>query len=193
MSTMPKAISVLQLQAEMPIFDTISSIQSLDPFMPEDDPRQTAAEYFQKAYQLQMQGEYQQAIELYGRSIEIFATAEAYTFRGWTYSFLGDYERAITECLEAIKVDPEFGNPYNDIGAYLIEQEKWDEAIPWFQKAIVAPRYEARPYPHFNLGRVYEHKRNWQKAKECYATAYSMDKRYVAALAGLRRLRAAFN
>jgi tetratricopeptide (TPR) repeat protein len=161
--------------------------------MSETDPRQTAAEYFQKAYELQMQGDYRQAIELYTRSIDAFATAEAYTFRGWTYSFLGDYERAIAECLQAIKVDPEFGNPYNDIGAYLIEQEKWDEAIPWFQKAMIAPRYEARPYPHFNLGRVYEHKRDWEKAKACYATAYSLDKRYVAALAGLRRLRAAFN
>ena len=161
--------------------------------MSEDDLRQAAADYFQRAYELQMQGEYQQAIELYSRSIDAFATAEAYTFRGWTYSFLGDYDRAIAECLQAIQLDPEFGNPYNDIGAYLIEQEKWDEAIPWFQKAIVAPRYEARCYPHFNLGRVYEHKRKWQEAKERYAVAYSLDKRYVTALAGLRRLRAMFN
>ncbi|HXM23758.1 MAG TPA: tetratricopeptide repeat protein [Terriglobales bacterium] len=161
--------------------------------MSDDEPRQTAAEYFQKAYELQMQGEYQQAIELYSRSIEAFATTEAYTFRGWTYSFLGDYDRAIAECLQAIKLDPEFGNPYNDIGAYLIEQEKWDEAIPWFQKATIAPRYEARCYPHFNLGRVYERKGNWEKAKQCYAMAYSLDKEYVAARAGLQRLRAAFN
>jgi len=157
------------------------------------DSRQSAAEFFQKAYELQIAGEYQQAIELYTRSIEAFPTAEAYTFRGWTYSFLGNYERAIAECLEAIKVDPEFGNPYNDIGAYLIEQEKWNEAIPWFQKAMIAPRYEARCYPHFNLGRVYEHQHNWRKAKECYAIAYSLDQRYSAALAGIRRLRAAFN
>jgi tetratricopeptide (TPR) repeat protein len=161
--------------------------------MSEADPRQTAAEYFRQAYEQQAAGEYQQAIELYTRSIDAFPTAEAYTFRGWTYSFLGDYDRAIAECLEAIKVDPEFGNPYNDIGAYLIEQEKWDDAIPWFQKAMVAPRYQARCYPHFNLGRVYEHQHLWQKAKECYAMAYSLDKRYVAALAALRRLRAVFN
>jgi Tfp pilus assembly protein PilF len=161
--------------------------------MSEDDPRQIAAEYFQKAYELQMQGSYQQAIDFYTRSIEAFPTAEAYTFRGWTYSFLGNYERAIAECLEATKVDPEFGNPYNDIGAYLIEQGKWDEAISWFQKAMIAPRYEARMYPYFNLGRVYEHQHKWQRAKECYAMAYSLDKRYVAALAGLRRLRAMFN
>jgi tetratricopeptide (TPR) repeat protein len=157
------------------------------------DPRQSAVELFQKAYELQMAGEYQQAIELYTRSIEAFPTAEAYTFRGWTYSFLGNYERAIAECLQAIEVDPEFGNPYNDIGAYLIEQEKWEEAIPWFKKAMLATRYEARSYPHFNLGRVYEHQRNWLKAKECYAAAYGLDKRYGAALAGLRRVTAAFN
>jgi tetratricopeptide (TPR) repeat protein len=161
--------------------------------MSADESRQTAAEYFHQAYQFQMQGEYQQAIDFYTRSIAAFPTAEAYTFRGWTYSFLGDYDRAIAECLEAIKVDPEFGNPYNDIGAYLIEQEKWDEAIPWFQKAMIAPRYDARPYPYFNLGRVHEHQHKWIKAKECYAMAYSLDKRYVTALAGLRRLRAMFN
>ena len=161
--------------------------------MSETDPRETAAEYFRKAYELQMSGDYQQAIEFYTRSIQAFPTAEAYTFRGWTYSFLGDYDRAVAECLEAIKVDPEFGNPYNDIGAYLIEQEKWEDAIPWFKKAMVAKRYEARCYPHFNLGRVYEHQCLWQKAKECYARAFALDQRYMAALAGMRRLRAMFN
>ncbi len=161
--------------------------------MSDDDSRHSAAEYFQKAYELQMSGQFQQAIELYSRSIAAFPTAEAYTFRGWTYSFLGDFKRAISECLEAIRVDPEFGNPYNDIGAYLIEQEKWDEAIPWFKKAMTAQRYEARCYPHFNLGRVYEHQRRWQEAKQCYARAYALDGRYTAALAALRRLRAMFN
>ena len=161
--------------------------------MSDTDPREIAAECFRKAYELQMAGDYQQAIDLYTKSIEAFPTAEAYTFRGWTYSFLGDYARAIAECREAIKVDPEFGNPYNDIGAYLIEQGKWDEAIPWFEKAMEAKRYEARCYPHFNLGRVYEHKHDWTRAKECYAKAYALDKRYTAALAGIRRLRATFN
>jgi len=159
----------------------------------EADPRTAAAAYFRQAYEQQMAGEYQQAIEFYTRSIEAFPTAEAYTFRGWTYSFLDDYNRAIAECLEAIKVDPEFGNPYNDIGAYLIEQGKWEEAIPWLAKATRAKRYEARCYPHFNLGRAYEHKHDWEKAKECYAQAYALEERYLVALAALRRLRAMFN
>jgi len=147
----------------------------------------------QEAYQAQMEQDFDRAIELYRNSLATYPTAEAHTFLGWTYHFQGKVDDAIAECKRAIEVDPEFGNPYNDIGAYLIEQEKWDEAIPWFEKAIVAKRYEARCYPHFNLGRVYEHKHSWRKAKECYAAAYAMDKRYVAALAGLRRLSAAWN
>jgi tetratricopeptide (TPR) repeat protein len=161
--------------------------------MSDSDPRAAAAEYFRQAYELQTSGEYAQALELYTRSIASFPTAEAYTFRGWTYSFVGDYDSAIEDCRRAIKVDPEFGNPYNDIGAYLIEQGKWDEAVPWFEKAIVAKRYEARCYPHFNLGRVYEHQRKWEKAKKCYAQAYAIDKRYVMALTAFRRLSSAFN
>lgn len=161
--------------------------------MSSSDPRADAADLFRQAYERQMQGEYQKAIDLYTRSIERFPTAEAYTFRGWTYSFLGDYERAIQECLAAIQVDPDFGNPYNDIGAYLIEQEKWDEAIPWFEKAMAAKRYEARGYPHFNLGRVYEHQHKWEKARKCYQQAFAVDGRYVTALVALRKLSARFN
>lgn len=155
--------------------------------------REEAQALFQQAYQHQMRGELDEAAELYKRSIELYPTAEGHTFLGWTYSFQGRLEDAIQECLRAIEVDPTFGNPYNDIGAYLIEQGKWGEAIPWFKKAMTAKRYEARCYPHFNLGRVYEHQHDWQKAKDCYAKAYALDGRYVAALAALRRLRAMAN
>jgi tetratricopeptide (TPR) repeat protein len=71
--------------------------------MSDPDRRQSAAQYFAQAYELQRAGELKQAIELYTRSIAAFPTAEAYTFRGWAYSLLGDYDRAISECLEAIQ------------------------------------------------------------------------------------------
>jgi len=161
--------------------------------MPESDPRKLAVEYFRRAYEHQISGEYEEAIAFYTQSIEAYPTAEAYTFSGWTYSFLGDYDRAISECLEAIKVDPDFGNPYNDIGTYLIEQGKLDEAIPWLEKATRAKRYEAYCYPHFNLGRVYERKRQWDRAKECYRRAFGANNKYVVALAALKRVQAMWN
>lgn len=159
----------------------------------DSDSSVLAEKYFRQAYELQSNGAYAQALLLYTRSIEVFPTAEAYTFRGWTYSFVGDYDSAIADCHSAIKIDPEFGNPYNDIGAYLIQQGKWEDAVPWFEKAMAAKRYEARSYPHFNLGRVYEHQHKWAKAKKCYAQAFAIDTHYLAALAALRRLRAMSN
>ena len=161
--------------------------------MAESTSRQRALEFFQRAYQCQASGDYDQAIALYTRSIEAFPSAEAYTFRGWSYSFLGEYDKAIAECLEAIKVDPDFGNPYNDIGAYLIEQGKLDEAIPWLEKATRAKRYEAYCYPHFNLGRVYERKNRWREARESYARAYEMNHQYAVALVAIKRMQAKWN
>jgi hypothetical protein len=43
---------------------------------------------------------YEEAVELYRRSIETYPTAEAHTFLGWVYSFDGRYTEAIDECLE---------------------------------------------------------------------------------------------
>src|SRR4030088_527826 len=106
-----------------------------------------AWEVLQDAYQAQMEGDYDRAVELYQSSIELHPTAEAHTFLGWTYHMQGKVDEAIDECRKAIAVDPAFGNPYNDIGAYLIGRGDHDQAIPWLEKAISSPRYEAYHYP----------------------------------------------
>src|SRR5690349_19811550 len=85
-----------------------------------DGPRRDAMELFRRAYEAQVAEEYEAAIELYKRSLAVYPTAEAHTFLGWVYSFQERYDDAIAECLEAIRVDPTFGNPYNDIGSYLV-------------------------------------------------------------------------
>jgi tetratricopeptide (TPR) repeat protein len=98
----------------------------------DDDDRMTRArEFFQQAYELQVEGEYERAIRLYKQSIEVYPTAEAYTFLGWAYSFQGRLDEAIEECHRAISVDPDFGNPYNDIGVYLMQKGQYGEALPW--------------------------------------------------------------
>jgi tetratricopeptide (TPR) repeat protein len=155
--------------------------------------REEAMAFFQKAYEHQMKGELDEAVELYKRSIALFPTAEGHTFLGWTYSFLGKWQEAIEECLKAIEVDPTFGNPYNDIGAYLLEKDRWDDAIPWFERALKAPRYESYCFPHFNLGRVYEHKRMYRRAMEEYKNAFAENPHHLGVLQAIRRLQALMN
>jgi len=158
-----------------------------------DDLSGAAAELFERAHDLQMAGELDEALELYTRSIELHPTAEAYTFRGWTHGCRGDLEAAIADCHRAIETDPDLGNPYNDIGAYLIQLGRADEAVPWLLKATAAPRYEARAYPWANLARIEENRGHWSAALGHFHRALEESSDYSVALQGVARLRARLN
>ena len=157
------------------------------------DRLEKAAELFQQAYRAQRQGDLGDAVRLYQESIQVHPTAEAYTFLGWTYSFLHRYEDAIEECKHAIATDPEFGNPYNDIGSYLIKLGKLDEAIPWLERAITAKHYEPRHYPHMNVRRIYLSKGDQLKAAREFGKALELEPRYVPARIALAALSAQLN
>jgi tetratricopeptide (TPR) repeat protein len=155
--------------------------------------KREALRLFQSAYEAQMRGDLDEAVDLYTQSIEAFPTAEAHTFLGWTYSFLNLTDEAISECHRATEVDPDFGNPYNDIGAYLIEQGNLYSAIPWLQRAMTAPRYESYFYPHFNLGRVYESLGRAYDALREYKAAMDLNPKYALAVRAFRKLQAKLN
>src|SRR5881409_2160064 len=106
--------------------------------------RGRALELLEDVTKALMAGEIDAAIALYNRSLAEEPTAEAYTYRGWARSFLKETEEAIADCKLAIDTDPTLGNPYNDIGCYLIQLGRPDEAIPWLQKAKTAARYDPR-------------------------------------------------
>ena len=147
-----------------------------------------AREHFERGYEEQMAGRIDAAIESYRRSIAIHPSAEAHTFLGWALSHQGRHEDAIAECHRAIAVDPAFGNPYNDIGAYLIELGREDEAVPWLERAKVAPRYEPRHFPYFNLARIYVRHHKVHEAIRELEGAIAIEPRYTAARRELHRL-----
>lgn len=159
----------------------------------DEERKQRAIRLFEDAYKLQMKGELDEAVDLYKKSIESYPTAEAYTFLGWTYSFMGRLDDAIAECHKAIDVDPTFGNPYNDIGAYLIQKGEIEEAIPWLERALRAPRYASYHFAYMNLGRAYEAKRDWLRAKDEYRKALSIESNYIPAQQALARIRGFLN
>jgi Tfp pilus assembly protein PilF len=119
-----------------------------------EEPLERALEIWREGTARLLEGELDDAVDLFSRSLRLHPTAEAYTFRGWAYSFQGRLDEAIEECRKAIATDPAFGNPYNDIGCYLMEKGSFEEAVPWFEQAKRAPRYEPRHFPYLNLGRL---------------------------------------
>lgn len=160
----------------------------------DDSERLTKAqELFQQAYELQVGGQYEHAIRLYQQSIAIYPTAEAHTFLGWAYSFQGRLAEAIEECHRAILVDPDFGNPYNDIGVYLMQRGAYDEALPWLEKAKRAARYEPRHFPYLNMGRIYLATGEWLKALKEFEAAVEIMPDDPGARKALAELRGRLN
>ena len=148
-------------------------------------PERRARLQWEAGYVLHQLGEYERAIEAYRASIADRPTAEAHTFLGWSLSYLGRIEEAIAQCKIAIKLDPGFGNPYNDIGVYLMERGQVEEAVRWLEQAIASKRYCCYQFPHANLGRILLMQGKVQEAKRSFERSLEYDPQYLPALLGL--------
>ncbi len=120
-------------------------------------------------------GAVKMALDTFNESLRAHPTAEGYTYRGWAISFMGNYEQAIAECRRAIDLDPEFGNPYNDIGVYLMNLGKLDEALVWLKRAKAAKRYRTRHFPFLNMGHVFTIQGEQDLALQEYVLALELD------------------
>lgn len=150
--------------------------------------KERARELWQEGMQELLEGRVQSAVDCFNQSLLSCPTAEGYTYRGWAVSFLGMLEQAVEDCRKAIRVDPEFGNPYNDIGVYMMQLGLLDEAIPWLESAKQAKRYEPRHFPYLNLGHVYRAKGDQGRALEEYVRALELDPDNPVALKAIASL-----
>ena len=138
---------------------------------------------------LHFAGKTASAIPIYSKSIRLHPTALAHAYLGWAYSSHGRYDLAIRECMKAIELDPELGNPYNDIGSYLVSQGKLEEAIEWFEKAKQAKRYESPHFPYMNLGRLYSSRGRTFRAIQEFKKALELKPGEESCLKALNELR----
>ncbi len=145
--------------------------------------------HWQNGNVLHRSGRYEDAAEQFQQSIDAYPTAEGHTFLGWSLSELGRLEDAIAECKKAISLDADYGNPYNDIGVYLMQLGRPEESVPWLQKAMTAKRYCCYEFPHANLGRVLLSQGKIDEAKRSFKRALLHNPGYVPAILGLEFIR----
>ena len=149
--------------------------------------RAEADQYRELGAERQGQGDLEDAAAYYQMSLDLFPTPEAHTSLGTTLAARGQWEAAIAACEQAIALDPDLGNPYNDIGVYLAEQNRRDEALVFFDKAINAPRYESRNFPHYHRGRILEQMGRFTQARDAYAQSLQLDPDWPPARVGYLR------
>lgn len=136
--------------------------------------REEAAQYRTLGAERQTAGDMEDAAVYYTMSLELFPTAEVHTSLAITLASRGRWEEAITHCKEAIALDPELGNPYNDMAVYLSELGRNREALPFLEQAITAPRYESRHYSYYHRGRILEQMARFTEARDAYLTALEL-------------------
>jgi|SaaInl4_135m_RNA_FD_contig_31_2746784_length_2351_multi_10_in_0_out_0_3 tetratricopeptide (TPR) repeat protein len=149
-----------------------------------------AYELIELGNELASQNRIQEARDMFLRSVKMHPTADGYTYLGWMLTYDGYYTEAIDLCYKAIELDPDFGNPYNDIGVYLLHLGKLDAAIEWFEKAKKASRYEPRHFPYVNLGNIYMKQGKLSLARKEYLKALEFFPDHTPALEALEIIQA---
>ncbi len=121
-------------------------------------------------------GDYITALHEFKAAAYVQKTPAALTNWGTMEHCLGDTQRAMELCREAISMDPECGSAYNDIGFYLVALGRADDAIPWFKKAIVTKNLEEpRHIPWINLGKLYLERKEFHEALHHFDEALRLD------------------
>ncbi len=131
-------------------------------------------ELIQKGHSWIAQKEYDLGRDSFFRALNFKETAEAYNLIGWTYSLEKQFETAKNFCLKAIKIDPAYGAPYNDLGSYLLSEGQTAESLKWFELAKNSRNYQNREYPYINAGRAYMNLRNYKQALEEFSMALTL-------------------
>ncbi len=157
------------------------------------DNTQLAKEYLHKAIENQIDGNLNEAQTYCRLSLEASESSEAHTHLGWIFSINGEYEEAIEECLKAIKLDKDFGNPYNDIGSYLVMLNREEEAITWFERASRAPKFKQKYLAYTNLAQIYKKLNDWEKALHFFKEAFTDNPGYKPARKGYYKILALCN
>jgi len=121
-------------------------------------------ELVQEGHERIFHKKYNEALESFTKAQSLKDSAEVLTLIGWVNGLLGKSEKAKSYCLKAIKKDPDYGPPYNDLGTFLLKEGQINESIKWFEMAKKCLNYQNREFPFINAGRAYMGLRQYEKA-----------------------------
>ena len=106
--------------------------------------------------------------------------AEVYYFIGRNYFHLKDYDKTLFYSQKAIQLNPNYSLAYDAVGMLMIKQEKYKEALPFFEKELsLIPDSENNPlssYPYYYLAKVYFNTNNYPEAQQMIEMAEKLAK-----------------
>ncbi|MGE0769943.1 MAG: tetratricopeptide repeat protein, partial [Hyphomicrobiaceae bacterium] len=132
------------------------------------------------------EGQYDRAITMYSRAIEIDHDPKTYRLRANAYYEIKAYGKAIADYTAIIRANPKDANAYYNRGRVHKAKRDFDRAIADYSRAIeIVPRMS--PFYAFR-GDVYAEKGDKDRAIQEYRKALNISRTDIFALEGLKRL-----
>ena len=129
------------------------------------------------------QRQFDQAIAAWDRYVRVTEdSAVAWSNLGRAHELAGHWKEAEVNYLRAIERDPKNKSARMNYGILLAKRDRIDEAKTQLATVLVPAEVQ------YNLGSVYELKKNYVKAKECFVKALSFDPELSAARQRLDQL-----
>ncbi len=116
----------------------------------------------------------------------LIPSAHQYIKIGLSCYHRGDYDEAIKQFQEALKLNPGKAEIHYNLGLTYQAKASWDEAVEEYRKALELNPEDAET--HNNLGIVYYNQGDYQKAIEEFKLALSINPDFEIARKNLRLL-----
>lgn len=134
---------------------------------------------FSLGYNFYERGFYQDAAKQFQDAYNYEPSAVASVMLGNALVRLGMHEDAIEKFEEAMRINPEFGNAYNDMGACLLELRRIDEAECYIKTSMTCSEYKEVHFAYYNLGIVSLLRHDWMKAKDFFKESLDICPTYM--------------
>jgi tetratricopeptide (TPR) repeat protein len=113
----------------------------------------TAEQYNQQGDELFEAKQYDDALELYLKAVQLKPIALAYYHIGWIYNDREDYDQAISALQQSVRLEPNDAVVLNELGYSYRNLKRYSEALDVYRRAIAVKRDYAMPY--FEIGWIY--------------------------------------
>jgi len=111
--------------------------------------------------------EYDEAIKYHTKQLEITQNLYYYMCRGLAYLSLDKFQLARQDFESACDYNDLNPHPYNNIGASYQYEEKYTEALEYYEMAAQRLQNEPTPLPYRNMAVIYQRIGNFERAVEC--------------------------
>ncbi|MBX7057443.1 MAG: hypothetical protein K1X75_05210 [Leptospirales bacterium] len=146
-----------------------------------------ARAFYQEGVSEAQAGNYDAAEFFLLKSIEIDATGGAYASLGWLYGSVLKQEHSAFRCFRnAIRLNSENGDHFNDCGALLLKAGRARESVKWFLRALRCPECTRRHLTLYNLAIVYRRWNRPERSRRFLNLALKIDPEFARARAMLK-------